>query len=414
MAFEALKALHGRSLHSEPLDKCTWAETREEINRAHIWQYGAPHVRHLAGLLLSFGFQPTTVFDRVASEIARHGACIVNMFDIGAWKGHSVLAYSAVRYAPGQYYYGQIWVADSEKPWTGKAHESVINIATNQTWTGCSGYGCNWWAFPLIPSTILYYSPMHVMSILPWTPFADLFVFGLSVLFVLGGAAEAQQVRVGEQEMYDEERGVFVQNGIPNMTILPASTDGPAPFIVAGRDPLTKDLQVRLAGKEAGEYQALFKSSRSAVRLASPTQAAAEDTLTLSAAAGKIRKVALQTSLEHTVRRLEVETLDGPVDGDRTVFRLDLPLARDQVATTEIDPQSGALLLSGPEPSGQVSGEMVRVIDGKSHSKTLQDLMRPTQDEVVRLRVLDRSILDSPVMVERLSKTRAILEQRIY
>jgi hypothetical protein len=40
--------------------------------------------------------------------------------------------------------------------------------------------------------------------------------------------------------------------------------------------------------------------------------------------------------------------------------------------------------------------------------------MHPAQDEVVRLRMLDRCAPDSPVMVERLSKTRAILEQRIY
>jgi hypothetical protein len=252
------------------------------------------------------------------------------------------------------------------------------------------------------------------MSIEPWTPFAELFVLGIGVLWVLTGSADVKQVRVGEGEMIDEGQGRYVRNGVPNMTIIPASTNGKAPFIVAGRDPLAGEMVVRVTGRQDGGYQALLKSLKSVVRLSSPTKAAAEHTMTLSGVAGAIHKVVLRTPLEHSISQLEIETLESLTSRDRTMFRLDLPLARDQEAKAEIDPQSGALSLSGTDLAGQVSGEIVRVIGGKSYSNKLQDLMRPAQDEVVRLRMLDRSVLNSPVMVERLSRTGTILEQHIY
>jgi hypothetical protein len=414
MSLEALNALLGTSFFSQPIYNRSWEKAEDTINRAHIYQLGAPMVSYLFQLLLSNRIEPKNVFDAAKQQIDLFGACVVSMFKIASLEGHSVLAYKAEK-SPGRGVYGKLYVADPNTPWNSGdlSHASYIEIKGNNTWTGPGNYSCDVSDPILLPPTLLIYYPLPVMSIAPWTPLNELFVFALSTIFILMGDADTKQLRVGNKKMFQENQGRLIRDGIPNMTIVPVNIDGRAPFIVAGKDQLFGEMKIEVTGKKDGKYQAFFKSPGSTVHLRSPIKKATEDAITVFESGGTINKVALKTTQNQKIGRLTVEILDSLITKDRHIFHLDLPLAGNQEVLIQVEPLSGALVLSGTEPTNQINVEIEQVIGGRSHSKKVQNFRCPSGDEVVRVRLIDRSSLNSPMIVERLSNNGDVLEQRI-
>jgi len=246
----------GRSVFAEPIFQYTdQPGLREVINMKHGYQLGAEHIRWAISRLTNLdAVRPLNIFARVAAQLARGDRPIISMFSVKDFRGHSVLAYHAVAGREGTPH--RIFVADPNQPWpeAPTAHPCVIEIFPNNTFkfisNGSARYQSSSFVDGLLPGTVMYDTPFHVISSQPRTPFWEIIQGLLSLLggfIFLGGDAETEDLKGDGSSFYtvtDTGRGI-VPNAIPGLARIPIlDYEGHVPELYAQRERLPNKLEL--------------------------------------------------------------------------------------------------------------------------------------------------------------------------
>jgi len=425
MSLEAAYALAGRSVYAEPIFQYVrTAGTDRVINLKHGYQIGAESIRWIIGQLTNLNMvRPMRVFDRVRGLIDSGERPLVSMFNLSDFSGHTVLAYTYKKGPAGGP--SQIFVADPNCPWSeAPGNPSVVECYPNDTFrfvsNGSVRYQSSSIAGGLLPGTVMYHTPFHILGGQPRTPFWEILGALTSVIggfILIAGDASAEQLKAGNANFYTAAHGIE-PGSVPGLARIPFfdMTGAPPEFYsYVGAGPASLDLS--LLGKRTGSYQANLRSSRNAVALNGAITQGARDTLSMVEYNSSRPQLVLQTTEELKSARANYAVLLDRRGRDYRAFEADLQLARGAVTRMGAAQHGSALVVENPGPARALDFHFTTV-EARRVRRSVISVSQELGTGLVQLRPEDPVALHGKFVVERVSSIggpvvkRAVVQSR--
>lgn len=421
------------------------AGVRTIINEKHAYQIGASCIRWVIGRLTdSTVVRPMLVFERVEALLRMGDYPIISMMDLTDFSGHAVMPYECERRSGTAADPHRIYVADPNAPWRTSAanrnadHMTWINVTTNNTFSTHnmpSVYQSGTMARGMLPSTLMFDIPFHVLCHQPRTPFWEVLMalaFLTGGILILAGDASSEQLSSGSQKFYSgtgRNRKV-VANGIPGMARMP-HLFSPGPRVVPGgvtagvragalaglatavlgrkdlpelyfkRGMFPEALQMDLIGNKKGRYDQLMATRHGLIHVDSPVASGARDTLRLERANTPRSLLDIKTSEAQKKANIVISNMLDGRGKDQRQYEFALPLAKGDAAHAGMALRGESLIVKAGGKSQKIDIKINNVINGRKAAATVS--LTPAAGEVLRIRPKDFSSLRGEMVVESLS-----------
>jgi hypothetical protein len=417
MATEALHALAGISLFAQHIYDYTEATVWPTINVKHGYQLSSEYVRwalsQIGSLAAFFGDH---AFAEASRLIAQSGACLISLFKLWSREGHTMLAYACEQTSSGE---RRIIVADpnrphcdspsgGHRPWCSPSTHDALQASTfvrvdNGVTFAPLGYDSK------DTDMLVLVAPLGVVAPTPKSVSGDALLVAALLFGVLGGAlvmitgaAEVEQLAIGDDELFEQRQGHWQPRlqGAAGMFALPIcdADDGVRMFGCNRR--LEQPLRLRIAGKDVNDTYKMGLQLEQASLCVEGRCVGDDDDDTLVVVDGDTAFPQLSVSTTSTV--VKIAKVAIAVQQDRTgrpprSFELEVEYQRDRPASIQIDPHSDTLLLVGARKTSKCFAVQVRFErEGEVQIKQVQLCPEPELEAIDG----DRVILVRPKFFE--------------
>lgn len=434
MSLEALSTYHNQSIFAEPLyqykaaggkydvEEADLSKTiRETINMKHGYQLGASAIRWVIGKLGNLdAVRPLNVYNNVEYYVRNRQFPIISMMNLDGFSGHAVLAYKVQRGTGSAPH--RIYVADPNVPWGSKTGDpSYIEVYQNNTFKffGSSlSYQSSTIVNGLLPGTLMFEIPFHVVSTIPRTPFWEILsalAFLIGGILILFGDAETDQLTSDGLNYYKKTgaKRYPVPNGIPGASRIPLlDFTGQLPELYAFNGKLGKNITLQLNGKKNGSFKQMLRSLSNAISVESPIALNAVDTIRVADAHTPKPVLSLTSSQQSKTSKISYGVTLDPKGRDYRRFDIDLQVSKGVTSRLTASPRGGSIEI---ESGGSVKPVKVAVemVVNNQLKKVSFTHTPSSSNEVIRIRPKDLTSSLNKLVIERLSSLGGTVVNRI-
>jgi hypothetical protein len=432
MSVEALYALMGRSVFAEPIFQYGDNPVlREVINMKHGYQLGAEHIRWALSRLTSLdAVRPLNIFARVAAQLARGDRPVISMFSVKDFRGHSVLAYGFEAGRDGAPH--RIFVADPNKPWLEAATSNpcVIEIFPNNTFkfmsNGSVRYQSSTLIDGLLPGTVIYDTPFHIISSQPRTPFWEIIQGLLSVLgglIFLGGDAEIEDLKADSGSFYtttDAGRGI-VPNAIPGLARIPIlDYEGRIPELYAQRGRLPNKLELSVSSlkdittstSQNGGFHLGMRLPQNAITLDSPIAPNSHDRIEVTETRSTHPLLTVNTEEATKAAKVKYAVFLDKQGRNGWSLEMDWSLAQGVTARLNAAPDGLNFVVENAGPARPIDLRLVTIENSRPTRSMLTLPVEATQG-IIRLKPEDLVSPHGNLVIERLGSFNGSVLERL-
>jgi hypothetical protein len=351
----------------------------------HGYQVGAEHIRWVISRLTNLdAVRPLNIFQRVATQLRRGDRVIISMFSLKDFRGHSVLAYDVKEGRDGAPH--QIFVADPNVPWNvvpGKHHPSFVEIYPNNTFkfitNGQTSYQSSRVVEGLLPGTVMYDTPFHIVASQPQTPFWEILqgLFSLvGGLIILGGEAETEYLSGDGASFYTSsttgrEISPNAISGLARIPLLDYQGQAPELYAQRGRLPDNLEFSVRGHNTNSGKYRLGVRTAQNGMVFAGPITSDSRDQIRLSGTRSFRPLLTASSEMETKVINVKYAVYSEIKERNGWSVETELGLAREAQARLSAIPDGLGILIENAGSEQPRRLNFVTLENGRPSHSTL-------------------------------------------
>jgi hypothetical protein len=420
MSLEGAYALADRSIFAEPIFQYPrTAGSDHEINIKHGYQIGAESIRWIISQLTNLNMvRPTQVFAAVSRLLDAGERPLVSMFSLSDFSGHTVLAYGYKKAsATGP---RQILVADPNVPWSvASGNPSIIECYDNDTFRFITNVSVPYASQPILggmlPGTLMYHTPFHVVSGQPRTPFWEIMealALLLGGVLIICGDVETDQLTADGAEFYGPNRGIR-PGAVPGMARIPLlDLAGQIPEFYAQAGAPADTIGLSLIGRRNGQFRTSFRTGQNAITLSSPIAQNARDHATITGCASSRPMVMLETSENIKTVRCNYAVINDSRGRDYRAYQVDLQAAHGGVARMGVARRGTTLVIENAGPARPIA---VRIATREANRvvRSVLSLSAEQAAGVLQIEPEDAALPHGTLRVKRLETIGGVVRSTI-
>jgi hypothetical protein len=449
MSLEAVYAIVGRSIFAEPLYQYPslngkYAVTepdvpvpvRQAVNHKHGYQAGSSSVRMIASKLLKGeAANALKLYQDVKNYLRKGDYPTLSLFSIKSGTGHNVMPYRCEDGKGNNPH--KIYVADPNIVWK--------QIQGDATWVEIRKDNSFWLHVDtkplperryesgrilgdLLPMTLIFAFPYHVLSSQPTTPFWEVIAgIGLIIgsvmgqpipallggLYLITGNSESEQIKIDGEPYYEKRVGVSIprDSGIPGFTKIPFFDAEKAPelYIQAGLPP--KRIETETKANKKGKLNQIFVTKSVALSMSGIASRQAEDKVCIEDANTARPMLRIDTNTSSRKIKVNYAILSDTRKRKSKIIETDLPIVKNDSAYFGAEKRGQGILVS-PAGSPQSITVKIGAFEGKKIRKSLVKIEPKKNCKGFRIRPYDPSSILGEQIVEILDSNKGQLIER--